>query len=1038
MVMIPRRAPREDVCELELSDPFHPELGPSRRFPLLDRDWLPSAEAPSSFGSGSFEAIVAELTDCWERGERPHVEAFLGRMSSAHPADVVELIYHEFCLAESNGLSPDPSDFLRRFPDREASLDRLFRLHGALSSTELRDWTTPESLPEVGDEIGPYILRRELGQGSFARVYLAEQTNLDDRLVVVKISARLTPEPRLLARARHSHIVEVLWHGSAENGRLQLICLPFLGGATLATVLAERRRLGRRPKSGRDLLNDLDRVSAPEYPKANLSRPAREVVEGLSYPAATAWMVARLAEALDHAYMRGVAHGDIKPSNILLTADGNPMLLDFNLAVGWRLPGASDLPADAGGTLAYMAPERLRAVAESQRASTPNAADRHRADIFALGVVLLETLTGRAPDLPQAKARTRQEIAALLAQAEYRGTDARNWLARSSIPRGLRSILERCLAPDRADRYGRASELADDLDRWRAGRPLAYAEEPPWRFRFGRWARRQRLALAAGVLTLVVCATAMAGLWYSFQSTLSRQAVDKLALIWDRDDSGVFRFHRFGHWASDNPKDLADSARKQLNIYNVLEDADWRLRDDVRTLPEPERSELEVWLLEQIFRYTRALGDRADSADDWRRALALLEQVISRTPLGPLKSQHRRLLERLHQNQTNAGEKSPPTSTTVSVPVPMPHEGACRPVRWMEDYLRGVEAEPQHARAALEHYQAVLKARPHSFWGHYRAATVAFRLGDQPTAAEHLRECIRQRPRNVALRAQLAGCLYMMGRYDASLEECTRALEINPDHAVSTRNQTLVRSRLGQEDWLVSDVRRYEMLTRSQSEVLSLKIRLESMQGSDPEWATPDPASASEPKEPNLVNAGANDLDSRFLRAVQLRDLERFEEALLELDQILSEEPEHLEARLYRGMLLRRLERPEAVSDFAYLVDHPRIEELIPQYKGAVNVYHQRSSDLLHANQPEQAIQVARDGLVQAKRFQHMMGESHYALARAFASAARSNPVLIPEVRKELESVYKINPAILAKSFEVDTNFDGLRNQVRPAELKRR
>ncbi len=120
-------------------------------------------------------------------------------MTSAQPDEVVELIYHEFCLAESNGLAPDPGDFLRRFPDREASLDRLFRLHGALSSTELREWTTPVSLPEVGDEIGPYILRRELGQGSFARVYLAEQTNLDDRLVVVKISGRLTPEPRLLA-----------------------------------------------------------------------------------------------------------------------------------------------------------------------------------------------------------------------------------------------------------------------------------------------------------------------------------------------------------------------------------------------------------------------------------------------------------------------------------------------------------------------------------------------------------------------------------------------------------------------------------------------------------------------------------------------------------------------------------------------------------------------------------------------------------------------------------------------------------------------
>ncbi|AGA27513.1 serine/threonine protein kinase [Singulisphaera acidiphila DSM 18658] len=1023
MVMTPRRAQRDDFRELELSDPFCSEAGPSRRFPVADQRWLPPAT--SSSASGSFETIVAELTACWDRGERPHVEAFLGRMSTSHPADVVELIYREFCLAESNGLDPDPIDFLRRFPDREVPLNRLFRLHGVLSLTELSQLAEPEFLPEVGDEIGPYILKRELGRGSYARVYLAEQTDLDDRLVVVKISTRLTPEPRLLARARHSHIVEVLWHGTAENGALQLICLPFLGGATLATVLTERRRIGRRPRSGRDLLADLDRVSAPEYPKANLARPAREVVEGLSYPAATAWMVARLAEALDHAYLRGVAHGDIKPSNILLTADGNPMLLDFNLAVGWRLPSASDLPADAGGgTLAYMAPERLRAVAESQRISTPNAADRHRADIFALGVVLLESLTRQSPDLPQAKARTQQEIAAMLAESGRNDDDAMRWLARSSVPRGLRSILARCLAPDRADRYGRASELAEDLDRWRTGRPLAFAEEPPWRFRLGRWARRQRFALAALVLAIVLCATAMTTLWYSFQSTLRKQAEDKLALIWDRDESGVFRFLRFGHWSPDNQEDAAENAYKHLNLYNALGDADWRLRDDVRSLPEPERSELEVWLLEQILRYTRALGERQNSPDDWRRAQALLEQVVDKMPLGPLQSQRRRLLEQLDKNQT--GATLAPTAT--------PQETASRSALWMEDYLLGIEAEPRHARAALAHYQAVLKARPRSFWGHYRAATVAFRLGDQTTAAEHLRQCISQRPRNVALRAQLAGCLFMMGRYDTALEACTKALEIDPDHAVSTRNQTFVRRQLGQEDRVDSDVRRFELLTRSQSEVLSLKTRLESMHTSDLDWSTPTPNQV----EPILINAEANDLDTRVLRATQLRHLKRFDEALLELDQILSLEPEHLEARLYRAMLLRKLNRHEAISDFAYLVDHPRLDELIPQYKDAINIYHQRTSDLLRANQPKTAIKVALDGLAQANRFQSMVGESHYALARAYASAAKSDPSLIPQVAKQLKAAYKINPKILATSFEEDQNFTGLRDQVRPVEFKRR
>ena len=92
------------------------------------------------------------------------------------------------------------------------------------------------------------------------------------------------------------------------------------------------RKRQTAPVSGRDLLADLDTVAAPEFPTVHPARPAREILAGLSYNQAVAWVGARLAEALDHAFSRDVAHGDVKPSNILLSADGNPMLLDFNLA----------------------------------------------------------------------------------------------------------------------------------------------------------------------------------------------------------------------------------------------------------------------------------------------------------------------------------------------------------------------------------------------------------------------------------------------------------------------------------------------------------------------------------------------------------------------------------------------------------------------------------------------------------------------------------------------------------------------------------
>ena len=274
------------------------------------------------------------------------------------------------------------------------------------------------NLPIAGCEVGPYFLRRELGLGSFARVFLAEQVNLENRLVVVKVATRLTREPWLLARVRHPHIVEVVSHAIVEDCGFHLICMPFLGGATLSTVLAQPRRCWPGASAG-ELLADLDAVAAPEFPVSQAAHPAREILAALSYDQAIAWMGARLADALDHAFSKKVAHGDVKPSNILLAADGSPMLLDFNLARDGSPLGSNDHVGDLGGTLAYMAPERLSALAAgtpvrseltasgeivsgfvSARASrrgslpgdTPADFRAHLADIYSLGVVLARSL----------------------------------------------------------------------------------------------------------------------------------------------------------------------------------------------------------------------------------------------------------------------------------------------------------------------------------------------------------------------------------------------------------------------------------------------------------------------------------------------------------------------------------------------------------------------------------------------------------------------------------------------------------------------
>ena len=222
------------------------------------------------------------FTAAWERGEAPAAEDYLDRLDPADSRAAVELIYREFCLAEADGCKPDAAEFLYRvFPQHKPALERSDRLHGECSPSLLGRWmeTTPslDFLPQAGDAIGPFFLMRELGKGAFARVFLAEQTDLENRLVVLKVSTRMTREPWLLARVRHAHIVEIVSHATVDDGAFHLICMPFWGGRLWrpcwrncqggTSALRRRGLTCSRPRFGRRA-----RVSDGSYAAA---RPAK-------------------------------------------------------------------------------------------------------------------------------------------------------------------------------------------------------------------------------------------------------------------------------------------------------------------------------------------------------------------------------------------------------------------------------------------------------------------------------------------------------------------------------------------------------------------------------------------------------------------------------------------------------------------------------------------------------------------------------------------------------------------------------------------
>lgn len=450
---------------------------------------------------GALLALLrAQLALSWEAGRPITAESYRRDFPELEPDSLVALAYEEYCQREDGGQCPDLEEFLARYPDLAGGLRRVLEIHGLVGSratVSLGELASPHlAFPEAGQTIGGFRLVSELGRGSFARVFRAEERQLADRSVVLKVARTGSREPQTLARLQHTHIVPVHSYRIDLATGLHLLCMPYLGGVTLAQLLADPQVAAAR--SGADLLAALDRLDPVGAARPSASR---EALSGLSYVRAIALWGARLAQALHYANERGVLHRDVKPSNILVTGDGLPMLLDFNLAWESCLGQPNQAP---GGTLAYMAPEHLEALAEGHCGRVDS-----RSDLYSLGVVLYEAM-GSSPFGPPERGASILETLQRNAQRRRLGPPPLRD-QHPEVSAEFAAVVERCLASDPARRYGDASQLAEDLQAVADDRPLRYAREPAIS-RAVRWARRNRLRLAFAAPAIAALLVAIAGI----------------------------------------------------------------------------------------------------------------------------------------------------------------------------------------------------------------------------------------------------------------------------------------------------------------------------------------------------------------------------------------------------------------------------------------------------------------------------------------------------------------------------------------------
>ncbi|WP_238815688.1 serine/threonine-protein kinase [Nocardia brasiliensis] len=505
-------------------------------------------------------ALDPNTTEPAEPRPRKRLAEYCREFPELQPKSIpAGLVYEEFVIRRHSGERVDPRDCLREYPEQAAelrallnaddveqstrrailddsalaALDRtrtaiadagLNRTVGPARSSEVTRATldptgTATAVPttigtgpgrhnaldriEIGQRIDDFDLLTGLGSGAFARVFLARQRSLQ-RLVAVKISTDHGTEPQTLAQLDHDYIVRVfdqrvLGSGGGAAHRLRLLYMQFLPGGTLLGVLRWVRATPPAERSGQLLLDAVDAAMEEKGEIRPTDSSVRAEIAALSWPETVAWLGRRLAEALDYASAHGVLHRDVKPANVLLTAEAVPKLADFNISFSRNVEGTSPV-AYFGGSLSYMSPEQLEAC---HPGFGRGAADLDtRADIYSLGVVLWELLTGAKP-FDDSTAGEHGDDTTLEAMLERRSAGV-SAAALAGIPAdcpaALRRVLLTCLAPERTMRWANGAVLARQLELCLDARARELVDPAPasWRLRLRPW-RLLVAALAVGL-----------------------------------------------------------------------------------------------------------------------------------------------------------------------------------------------------------------------------------------------------------------------------------------------------------------------------------------------------------------------------------------------------------------------------------------------------------------------------------------------------------------------------------------------------------